>query len=37
MPKCNHKHVFLQMLFMYIYIRWFHPQSDCGQSYPIQW
>ncbi len=31
-----HKHVFLQMLLMNFYIRWFHPQSDCGQNCLIQ-
>ncbi len=31
-----HKHAFLQMLLMHINIRWFHPQSDCGQNCPIE-
>ncbi len=29
-------HAFLEMLLMHFYIRQFHPQSDCGQSCPIQ-
>jgi hypothetical protein len=38
MPKKfhPHKHAFLQMLFVHFYMRRFHFQSDCGQTYPIQ-
>jgi hypothetical protein len=31
-----HKHSFLQILFMHVYMRWFDPESDCGQSCHVQ-
>jgi hypothetical protein len=31
-----HKHAFLQILLMHVYMRWFEPESDYGQSCPIQ-